>query len=177
MSVLVWDRAVRVLHWALVSALVLAALSVWVVTGAHRPAGYVALAIVLLRAVWGGVGRGHARFARFVRGPHATLRYIALLRRGRAPRHLGHNPLGGWMVLALMSCVCALALTGWLYTTDVFWGSEAVEDAHRTLAWTLLALVALHVAGVLVTGRRHRENLVAAIFSGRKRAAAGTDVA
>jgi cytochrome b len=74
------------------------------------------------------------------------------------------------MIVALLLCVAALAVTGWLYTTDMFWGSEAVEDLHRALAWTLLALVSLHVIGVIFTSWRHRENLVKAMFDGEKAA-------
>lgn len=171
-SVGVWDRAVRVLHWSLVVAVGLAGASLIDQLGIpawHRPAGYAALAIVLLRVVWGVVGTGHARFAAFVRGPAITLNYLTLLVRRREPRTLGHNPLGAWMIVALMLCVGLLALSGWLYTTEMFWGSEAVEDAHRVLAWSLLALVAAHVAGVIFTSVRHRENLVKAMLDGVKR--------
>ena len=167
----VWDRAVRLLHWALVVSVALAALSLVDALGVpawHRPAGYVALVVVLLRIAWGVVGRGHARFGAFVRGSAATLHYLSLLMRRREPRTLGHNPLGGWMIVTLLLCVMALALTGWLYTTDMFWGSELVEDAHRVLAWSLLALVALHVSGVIFTSVRHRENLVKAMIDGEK---------
>ena len=171
--VLVWDRAVRVLHWTLVASVGLSALSLLDALGMpgwHRPAGYVALGVALLRSVWGLIGRGHARFAQFVRSPSVTLNYLRLLLRRREPRLLGHNPLGAWMILALMACVSALACTGWLYTTDMFWGSEAVEDLHRAMAWMLLALVSLHVAGVIFTSIRHRENLIKAMIDGRKAA-------
>ena len=136
--------------------------------GLHRPAGYAALAIVLLRVVWGFVCRGHARFTAFLRGPAATLHYLSLVMRQREPRSLGHNPLGAWMIVALMLGVSALAFSGWLYTTEMFWGSEAVEDVHRALAWGLLLLVALHLAGVIFTSVRHRENLVRAMIDGEK---------
>ena len=167
----VWDRAVRVLHWSLVASVVLSALSLidaLGMPGLHRPAGYAALAIVLLRVAWGFVGRGHARFTAFLRGPAATLHYLRLVLRQREPRSLGHNPLGAWMIVALMLGVSALAFSGWLYTTEMFWGSEAVEDMHRALAWGLLALVALHLAGVIFTSVRHRENLLRAMIDGEK---------
>jgi len=167
----VWDRAVRVLHWSLVVSVALCAASLidaLGVPGWHRPAGYVALAVVLARAVWGVVGRGHARFAQFVRAPGATLSYLRLVLRHREPRTLGHNPLGAWMIVALLLCVIALAFTGWLYTTEMFWGSEVVEDLHRALAWGLLGLVVLHVGGVIFTSVRHRENLVRAMIDGEK---------
>jgi cytochrome b len=97
------------------------------------------------------------------------LRYARLVLAGSEPRYLGHNPLGALMALALMGCIGALALTGWLYRTDRFWGDETLERLHEALAWTLLVLIVVHVIGVLVTGLRHRENLVVAMIGGRKR--------
>ena len=176
-TIRVWDRAVRVLHWALVGSVALAAISTVALFGAHRPAGYVALAVVALRLLWGGIGSRYARLAQFVRAPGATLRYARALAQHREPRYLGHNPLGGWMVVALMGCIAGLALTGWLYTTDAFWGDETVERVHRALAWALLGLVVAHVGGVLFTSLRQRENLVVAMLDGRKRAPAEHDIA
>ncbi len=173
----VWDVPVRVLHWTLATSVALSALGLVALGGVHRPAGYLALAAVLLRIVWGGFGSRYARFAQFVRAPRATLRHAREVMAGREPRFIGHNPLGGWMVVALMLCVIGLALTGWLYTTDAFFGDETVETIHRGLAWALLVLVVAHVAGVLFTSLRQRENLVAAMFSGTKRAPSQDDIA
>ena len=179
----VWDRLVRVLHWTLVASTLLAWLSTFTGTAAfaalagwHQPVGYVALAVVLLRLAWGGVGGRYARWSQFVRPPVATLRYLRLLLQAREPRYIGHNPLGGWMVLALIACVLGLGLSGWLYTTDRFWGDETVERVHLWLAFWMLGLVALHVAGVLFTGWRHRENLVRALVDGDKPAPGPNDV-
>ncbi len=176
-TIRVWDRTVRVLHWSLVGAVALAAVSTLSWFGAHRPAGYTALAIVALRLLWGGIGSRHARWRRFVRGPRATLRYALAVARRREPHYLGHNPLGGWMIVALLACVAGLALTGWLYTTDAWWGDATVERVHRALAWALLGLVVAHVAGVIFTSLRQRESLVRAMLDGRKRAASRGDIA
>ena len=172
----VWDLAQRLLHWALVASVSLAALSAFTLPGAHQPAGYVALGAVGLRVAWGFAGSRYARFVQCVRNPRATLRYLRLLLAYREPRYLGHNPLGGWMVIALLGCVAGLAFTGWLYRTDAFWGNEAVENAHRMLAWALLAATVLHVSGVVFTSLRHRENLLTSMFSGSKRAPSGSDI-
>ena len=169
MRLRVWDPLVRVLHWSLVAMLLLSWLGTFAIAGTHQPAGYVALALVLLRLVWGGVGSKYARFSQFVRGPRATWNYLMAVLRRREPRHIGHNPLGAWMILALLACVAGLGLTGWLYTTDAFWGDATVEALHVGLAWTLLGLVLLHIAGVFYTSRRQRESLLLAMFSGRKR--------
>lgn len=176
-AVKVWDRLVRLLHWTLVASVALAWLTTEWRTGWHQPVGYLGLAAMVLRLVWGFVGSRHARFAQFLHAPGATLAYLRQVLARREPRYLGHNPLGGWMILALLASIAGLALTGWLYTTDRFWGDETVETVHRTLAWGMLGLIALHVAGVVFTSLRHHENLVAAMFSGRKRPAAGDDQA
>ena len=74
------------------------------------------------------------------------------------------------MVVALLALVALVGFTGWLYTTDRFWGVPWVEELHESLSDALFAFVALHIAGVAFTSLRHRENLVAAMLHGRKRA-------
>ena len=178
----VWDPLVRMLHWTLVLAVAAATASIWMLGGLHQPAGYVALGVLVVRVLWGFAGGQRdspmrfARFTQFVRRPRATLAYARALLQHREPRYIGHNPLGGWMVLALLTCVAGLALTGWLYTADWFWGDERVEQAHAALAWWLLLLVVVHLAGVIFTSLRHRENLVRAMLTGTKREPAGHDV-
>ncbi len=175
----VWDRLVRLLHWTLVGSIALAWLSTlglgivkW-----HEPAGYVALAVVASRIAWGFAGGHYARFTQFVRGASATARYAREVAAGHEPRYIGHNPLGGWMVVALLLCVAATATTGWLYTTDMFWGEEWLDQLHQALAWAVLVLASVHVGGVVFTSIRHQENLVSAMFTGNKRPAGGDDVA
>lgn len=175
----VWDALVRLLHWSLIAAVAAAWLSTlgWGFVRLHEPAGYLALGIVVARTVWGFVGGHYARFTQFVRSPRTTLRYWAQVRGQREPRYIGHNPLGGWMVLALLACVTALGITGWLYTTDALWGEAWLDNLHQALAWLLLGLAAAHVAGVVFTSLRHRENLVHAMIVGSKRPAGPDDVA
>lgn len=164
----VWDLPVRVLHWLLVAAIAAA----WITSSrtgqAHEYIGYVAAATVLARLAWGFVGSPHARFSQFVRAARPTLGYLRQVISGTAPRYLGHNPLGGWMVIALLACVAMLALTGWLATTDLLWGYAWPVRIHAGFGWLLLGLAGLHIAGVLFTSWQHRENLVRAMFTGTK---------
>lgn len=167
-TVPVWDPLVRIGHWSLLLCVALA----WA-TGEgdeawHEGFGYATLAIIGIRLVWGFAGPRNARFSEFVRMPAATMAYALRVLAGNEPRYLGHNPLGGWMIVFLLACIALTGLTGWLYTTDRFWGVEWVGELHEGLAEALLVLIALHVAGVAFASWRHHENLVAAMLHGRK---------
>jgi cytochrome b len=173
----VWSRFVRLFHWALVATVA----GAWLTTAFgrrwHEPIGWAMVALLVLRLVWGIAGSERAaRFAAFVRGPAAVWSYARAVLRQRAPRYLGHNPLGGWMVLALLLTLAAIAITGWLMTTDMFWGSETMETLHEALAEGGLGLVAVHVAGVIHTSGQQRESLVRAMWTGRKRAPGPDDI-
>jgi len=173
----VWDPVVRIAHWSLAASIA----GAWFTRSGggawHERLGYAALGLLLLRLIWGGVGPAYARFASFLRSPAATARYAASVMRGTDVRYLGHNPLGGWMIIALMLATAVAGITGWLYTTDAYWGDARMERVHDAAAVALLLLVALHVAGVVFTSIRLRENLVLAMIIGRKRAPGERDVA
>lgn len=177
-TVAVWPWHVRLLHWTLAGSIVVAWCSGhgWLRTAWHDPAGYVAATCVGLRLLTAVFGGRHVRFADFVVAPRAVWRYTRAVCSGIEPRHLGHNPLGGWMVMLLLSLVATLAVTGWLLTTDRFWGSGPLAQWHAVVAWTLCACVPLHVAGVLYTGWKHHDALVRAMLHGRKRAADEGDI-
>jgi len=175
-TVIVWDPLVRVLHWSLVVAVGLGWATTFRLGGWHRAVGWTALAIVVVRVAWGLVGPRRARFGSFVRGPLVTARHARRVLAGDEPRHVGHNPLGGWMIVALLVVVAGLAFTGWLYNTERFWGDQTVEQVHVWLAWAIVALAALHVAGVFAASFRQRENLVAAMLDGKKRAPRDDDI-
>ena len=174
-TVSVWDPLVRVFHWALAASIAVAWLTSGHPKGLHQWAGYTAGGLIAIRLVWGLFGPGHARFASFVHSPGAILRYLHEIWRGTEQRFLGHNPAGGAMIVALMTAVAAQVTIGWLQTTDAFWGVEWVEEVHSALAKLILLLIGFHLIGVVVASIRHRENLPAAMVTGRKRAASGSD--
>jgi cytochrome b len=176
-SIAVWDPLVRLFHWSLAVSFVIAWLTADEWESLHIWAGYAAGALIAFRVLWGVVGPRYARFAQFMRPPATTLGYLSATLRGREPRYIGHNPLGALMIIALMFGLAGTAVTGWMYTLDAFWGVEWVEETHELLANVMLALVFLHVAGVVFASLRHGENLVRAMVVGRKRAPAETDIA
>lgn len=168
-EVRVWDPFVRIFHWSLVALFCFAFATGDEWDRPHEIAGYIIAGLVTARVAWGFVGTQHARFSDFVRGPRQVVRFLADTLRLRAPRHLGHNPAGGAMVLALLAGNAAIAATGYMMTTDAFWGAEWVEEAHEVAVYGTIALVVLHVLGVIIASSEHSENLVLAMFTGRKR--------
>jgi cytochrome b len=177
---LVWDRFVRVAHWTLVAgvlgAYITGELEGKAIEAVHEWLGYAVLAVLAVRVPWGWIGTRYARFSQFLRPPGQTLAYARALVQGAAPRYIGHNPLGGWMIVALVFTAAVTSLSGWLSVTERFSGEEWLEETHEALAHALLALVALHVAGVIHSSVVHGENLVRAMISGRKRPPGPRDV-
>ena len=165
----------------------------------HVWGGYAVGAIVVLRVLWGFVGPRHARFSDFAYGPVAALRYLFDLLRGQARRYLGHSPAGAAMVFLLLASLAATVGTGLVAYGDQGMGplaggavttrayangdenggaakreaeekESALGELHDALANITLALVILHILGVGLASLSHRENLAAAMISGRKRA-------
>lgn len=169
-TVKVWDSLIRVFHWTLVALFATAYVTGDEIERVHIAAGYGIAALLALRLVWGFIGPRHARFADFVRSPREALVYLYDTLRLRARRYTGHNPAGGLMVIALIVLLAGTCATGYLLTTDAYWGSKVLEEVHGALANATVALVVLHVLGVLVASFQHRENLVKSMITGRKRA-------
>jgi cytochrome b len=165
----VWDPVVRVFHWTVVAACVLNLFILEDDGQWHRWAGYVAAAALAIRVVWGFVGTYHARFVNFVPGPRTLVDYLVRLAKGNAPRYVGHNPAGSVMMIALMVLLAATSLSGYLMTTDAFWGTEFMEEAHELLANAILVLALLHAAAAIFGSFKERENLVWSMVTGWKR--------
>jgi cytochrome b len=182
--ILVWDVPVRLFHWTLALLLVVSYFTAraggdWMKL--HFWSGYAILTLLFFRIAWGFFGSTTARFSSFLKGPGAALTHLGhLLGRGR-PRDAGHNPLGGAMVVVMILAVLAQAATG-LFAADTDMGmvngplalkvaDKWVERAtafHSFWINVLLILVALHVLAVVFYLVWKRQNLIGAMFSGRK---------
>ena len=180
--VLVWDLPTRLFHWSIAVLVV-----VCVVTGklgldwlnVHMIGGYAVLTLVLFRLVWGFAGGRHARFTSFVRGPAAVWRHSVGMFKKEAPRHLGHNPLGGWSVMAMLAALLLQASTGLFASDDIFTegplyplASKAASDlltrVHRWNADAIIVLVAIHVLAILFYLIVKHENLIKPMINGWK---------
>jgi cytochrome b len=181
-EVAVWDWPVRVVHWAI--ALLVAALITTGLVGNealiwHMRCGETLLALVLFRVAWGFVGSANACFTSFVRGPRAVASYVKSIFRPPHQKHATHNPIGGWMVVALVLSLLFQAGTG-LFTNDDILNdgplvklvskdtSDAISSLHRRGWWVVVGLSSLHILAVVAYLVLLRDNLIRPMVSGRK---------
>jgi len=169
-QVKVWDPLVRVFHWSLVGLFAFAFLTGDEWDRPHEIAGYAVAGLIGFRLVWGLIGTKHARFSSFIYRPSTVIGFVKDSLFLRAKRYLGHNPAGGAMVIALLIMLTFVTVTGIMMTSNAFWGEDWVEELHGFAAYATLALVGLHVIGVIFASFEHGENLVRAMVTGRKRA-------
>lgn len=170
-SINLWDPLVRLFHWSI--ALIF--LANYFVNEAgddwHQWLGYLAVAWLLVRVVWGFVGgRGAARWADFFPTPARLGVHIKALARGQAYHRMGHSPLGALVMLLMMLGIFLLGVTGFmLEEVDYFWGEQWVEDVHEWIANTVMALVVVHVSAALFESYRLKENLPLSMITGKRR--------
>ncbi len=175
----VWDILVRVFHWSLVLFFVVAYVTEgeWIVI--HSYAGYTIFLLVTFRIIWGVIGSFNARFSNFVVSPKKAVKYLKEELSGDAKHYLGHNPAGGLMIVALIISLLVTVITGAsiiategdgpLATTFIAsLSGELLEEIHEFFTTVILFLVVLHIGGVIFSSFLQEENLVKAMFTGKK---------
>lgn len=201
-TIQVWDIFVRLFHWTLVLAFAVAYVSSEAENELHIYAGYTVLGLIVFRVFWGLIGSKYAKFKDFIYSPKTVYHYIKSSRAGTAQHYLGHNPLGGWMVLAMLIMLFVVTLSGLkVYAIEEGAGLLAAnhvnlaviananaeeedddddaasngesaekfwEEAHEISTNLLLVLIGLHIFGVVLHSRLHKENLVKAMLTGKK---------
>ncbi len=168
--ILVWDIPTRLFHWLLAAAFLGAFIIANVVHHrsptfpVHMLLGGTVLFMVLLRVVWGFVGSQYSRFGSFFFRPGEVLGYFKTAFKRDGKRHIGHNPGSSVAIFAMLFLLTGLALTGAFMAE----GGEIVGEIHQVLAWTTLAVVVVHVAGVIVHTVKKRENIALSMIHGKK---------
>jgi len=180
--ILIWDLPTRLFHWLLVM-LVIASFATGKIGGIwmkyHMWSGYAILGLLAFRIIWGFIGGRYARFSTFIRSPGTVLRYAQTLLHRDAPRYLGHNPLGGWSVLGMLTTLTVQAATGLFANDDIFikgplypWIDKATSDwltrIHRLNQEVIILLVVVHLIAVFFYLIIKHENLIRPMFTGCK---------
>lgn len=182
-EVRVWDLPVRLVHWAIVVLFAFQAVTAYLggeMMQWHAMSGYTILTLVVFRILWGFAGSTYARFREFVRGPAEVLRFLPQLLTRKPVPAIGHNPLGGWNVVALLVVLLMQGLSG-LFANDgadfegplaklvSFDASWYLSHFHRWNVKLLAVLAGVHVIAVVLHWLVKGENLTGAMFTGRKR--------
>ena len=164
----VWDRFVRIFHWALVTCVFVNFFLIPDGEGFHRFLGYTASTLVIARIVWGFIGTKYARFADFFPTPKRIIRHLRFVLAKEVDDYPGHNPVGALMMFAMMAVVLGLGITGHMQTMEAYWGVEWVQETHEMLADGLIAFAGLHALAAISMSFMERINLIKAMFTGSK---------
>ena len=168
MSDLVWDWPLRLWHWTLALFVFIAWFTPNKYDSLHRFAGYVVIGLLVFRVGWGFVGTRHSRFRTLRARLRAAPAYLWGLGHGITGRYMGLNPAGAAMMVALLSLLTISTITGAMEVTVSFFGVWWVEDTHTYSSDAVMILVLLHVLGTILMSVLLRENLIWAMFTGRK---------
>lgn len=178
---LIWDFPTRLFHWLLVACILAQYLTAEVFDAIdwHFKIGYFTLGLILFRLLWGFIGTTYARFSQFLAGPSKVLSYAKTVTAPNSPEYAGHNPMGGWMVIALLALVALQGISGLFINDDIINAgpyynavSETTRDimntVHHTAFNVLLAAIVLHIAAVIFYTRYKKQLLVPAMLHGKK---------
>lgn len=166
-TLLIWDRFIRIFHWSIVSIFLLNRFITE--DDLHDYLGYMLLGLLFARVIWGFYGPPNARFVTFFPSPSAIKCHLQQLNSASIEPTEGHNPLGGLMILLLLTLLFFTGLTGWMMGLDQFWGVEWVETVHELLSNIILVCVFFHVVAVLVMSKLTNRNLIKTMITGERK--------
>ena len=182
---LVWDLPLRLFHWLLVASMTASYVTArlgfdWMQW--HFYLGYWTIGLLVFRVLWGFFGPRHARFSSFIHAPGAIWLYMKSMFQRDSVRSIGHNPVGGLMVILMLLLVAVQATTGLFTTDDVVWAGPYNASVSSSTASTLstihninfniiIGAVCLHIAAILFYALYKRQNLVVPMLHGHLPAA------
>lgn len=168
-TVRVWDLPTRIFHWSLVTSFAIAFLSSESekLRDIHVLAGYTLAGLIVFRLLWGLVGGRYSRFTEFLPTPQKLIDYLKSLVAGKPQHYVGHNPAGAVAIFLLLGFGLLAAASGWATHEDI--GGHFMEELHEVASNGMMAIVLIHIAGVIVSSWLHRENLVLAMITGWKK--------
>ncbi len=182
-TVMIWDSPLRLFHWAMVGVVAIAAITGYVAPqwwlDIHVYAGYALGFLLAFRLVWGFLGSHYSKFSTFPLKPRAALEHLFSVLRGRSKVYTGHNPVGAWVIVALLTLLVLVVLSGVvvlggqenlgpLASITGFKVGEATAEIHETLSGLLVGLISIHLVGVFVEVKVFRHPILKAMISGKK---------
>jgi len=145
----VWDTVVRLTHWTVAVLF----LSNYFVTeegsDSHEWVGYVVLATIAIRLLWGLITKSPARLTAFKPSISNAIVHLMQILQTKSDNHQGHNPAGAIMIWTMWFCLIMTGLSGWSTQLDMFWGGEWVEELHEFFANFTMLAVTVHISAVI----------------------------
>jgi cytochrome b len=181
-SIRVWDIPTRLFHWLLVGLIIFSFTTGKIGISAmqyHEWSGFAILVLIAFRLVWGFAGGKQSRFGTFVKGPSTAIRYASSMLSKDSEKHIGHNPLGGWSIIAMLAALLVQAGTGLFANDDILTEgplydlvskdtSDWLTSVHHINQQVLIVLVAIHICAILFHLVAKRENLITPMITGKK---------
>ena len=180
-QILVWDAAIRLVHWLMV---ILVPLLWWTAEQGymdwHKRFGLTMFGLVLFRLMWGLIGTWTARFGPMLRRIGTLPSYVEKLRNRTDSTTFGHSPLAVLSVFALLLALAIQVTTG-LFSVDVdglesgplavlvsFATGRQFADIHEVNFNFLAGLIGLHITAIAIYHFILKERLVAPMLTGRR---------
>ncbi len=182
-TALIWDLPLRLFHWAMVGVVAIAAITGYVAPewwlGIHVYAGYAIGFLLAFRLVWGVLGSHYSKFSTFPLKPRAALDHLFSVLKAKPKVYTGHNPVGAWVIVALLSLLTLVVLSGIvvlggqenlgpLAAITGFKVGEFTAEIHETLSGLLIGLISIHLLGIFVEVKIFRHPILKAMISGKK---------
>ncbi|MEN0036392.1 MAG: cytochrome b/b6 domain-containing protein [Cellvibrio sp.] len=165
-----WDPLIRLFHWSIATIFVANYFINEPGESWHQWLGYIGVAWLLIRFLWGFFGKGAARWSDFFPTRASLASHISALAKRKPYHRMGHSPLGAVVMISMMLCILLLGITGYMMEeVDYFWGEDWVGNLHEWIANTLIALVMLHILAALFESFRLKENLPLSMITGKRR--------
>jgi cytochrome b len=179
---LIWDLPLRLFHWLLVASLFAQWLTAEVLENAtqwHAYIGYFTLGLILFRIIWGFIGTRYSKFSSFLGSPKAIFNYAKSIFSVKYQAHVGHNPLGGLLLPAVLGLVGLQAVSGLFVTDDIIFTGpyytsvssqiqEIMQTIHHNIFDWLLYLIGVHLLALLFYKYRLKQDLIRPMIDGKK---------
>ncbi len=168
-SPIIWGRPIRIIHWMVAGGILLNRFALEGGDPPHLWVGYTVVALVVLRLIWGiAAKKGAVAFRTWPLRVSDLMTFFQSHFSRVKHDYSAHNPAASYTYLVIWAIILCLGITGFMMGLDAFWGDEWLEDLHGTLANVLIALVIVHLIGIMVDAYLFKRKSWLVMITGRR---------
>ncbi len=180
---LIWDLPLRLFHWSLVIIIIVTTITGYLLEYwwlyIHIYAGYILICLLSFRLIWGVIGSYYSRFDSFPLSRLMLIKHLKNIYNGKSKQYTGHNPVGAWVIIILLSILILLLITGLLVWGGVenngplaniigYQTGLLNKDIHEALSAILMGMIAIHIMGILIETIYFKHPLIKSMITGKK---------